>query len=481
MVKDGKLHAAGGYDPYSDEQRSIRLENQKQQMIGESKLKQSPSVLSNTIDNVKNKGVLGSMYEGAKDTANLVIDQTKNFANAYLQGGKEISGTVGKVLLGKDYSPDKTQDYVSRNIIEPLLGSASQQPNAVNATTSPVVSQPKTTAPGGVAKQTPSQDSPSWIDQAFPGQSDKAAPSTSVSEDPTQYKTQPGFIQTDNGIPYNVAKQADGTNTVNFTNPDGTGTGTLSGLSGKQAGRFRDGKGAMYSGPGLPDVKPAQIGAQQMQQPYLGENNSGVDESNAYLDQMRDIAVNGGPDRGMSLTEMIAAKHRQRAAQGVLSNITQDNQNKRQNSLENAKLGVDTLLAKQRMDQARTQQEYEAAQQDFMNSLEVGKIGYQMKRDEKGDQAASDRAAQENAIATRKLGIEESQLNQPKPITTNTYGPDGLVNGQNVGVVQYDKDGNPVYKPLSNNPNQSTPKIKYDSKGNRWIQDENGKAVPYYG
>jgi len=212
--------------------------------------------------------------------------------------------------------------------------------------------------------------------------------------------------------------------------------------------------GASFFGESLPVSSSSgspQIGAQQMQQPYLGENNSGVDESNAYLDQMRDIAVNGGPDRFMSLSEMIAAKHRRRGAQDVLNNITQDNQNKRQNSLENAKLGVDTLLAKQRMDQAKTEQEYQAAQQDFMNSLEVGKIGYQMKRDEKGDQAASAKAAQENAIATRKLGIEESQLNQPKPITTNTYGPDGLVNGQNVGVVQYDKDGNPVYKDLGKN------------------------------
>lgn len=396
----------------------------------------------NAAYNALPKSIPGNILNAARTYA--LTGDTEN-AKRQLFGAKSDVATPVVKLAGNVLG-------YNDSLVGKALGEGG--PDITNTAASPAINTPKTTAPiGSMAKPTPGQYSPYLMDQMFPGQNDKVAPSSSSSEDTPQYKTQPGFIQTDNGIPYNVAKQSDGTNTINFTNPDGTGTGTLSGLSGKQAGRFHDGKGAAYSGPGLPDVRPSQIGAQQMQQPYLGENNSGVDESNAYLDQMRDIAVNGGPDRFMSLSEMIAAKHRQRAAQDVLSNISQDNQNKRQNSLENAKLGVDTLLAKQRMDQAKTQQEYEAAQQDFMNSLEVGKIGYQMKRDEKGDQAASAKAAQENELAQAKLGIEKSQLNQPKPITTNTYDSGGLVNGQDVGVVQYSKDGVPKYSKIGGSGN----------------------------
>jgi len=388
----------------------------------------------NAAYNTLPKSIPGNILNAARTYA--LTGDTEN-AKRQLFGAKSDVATPLVKLAGNALG-------YNDSLVGKSLSTGSQ--DATNTTSNAAISQPKTTAPiGGMDKQATIQsNSVPQAKMPVPLSSEAGFIGPGEAQ---QSKTQPGFIQTDNGIPYNVAKQSDGTNTVNFTNPDGTGTGTLSGLSGKQAGRFRDGKGAAYSGTGLPDVKPAQIGAQQMQQPYLGENNSGVDESNAYLDQMRDIAVNGGPDRFMGLSEMIGAKHRQRAAQNVLNNITQDNQNKRQNSLENDKLGVDTLLAKQRMDQAKSQQEYEAAQQDFMNSLEVGKIGYQMKRDEKGDQAASAKAAQENEFTARKLGIEE----RPKPITTNTYGPDGLVNGQNVGVVQYDKDGNPVYKDLGRN------------------------------
>ena len=88
------------------------------------------------------------------------------------------------------------------------------------------------------------------------------------------------------------------------------------------------------------------------------------------------------------------------------------------------------------MDQAKTQQEYEAAQQDFMNSLEVGKIGYQMKRDEKGDQAASAKAAQENKLAQDRLIIDQSKL------ALDTKNADKTHYG-----VKIDENGNPISYP----------------------------------
>jgi hypothetical protein len=61
-----------------------------------------------------------------------------------------------------------------------------------------------------------------------------------------------------------------------------------------------------------------------------------------------------------------------------------------------------------------------------------------------GAQVESNKLAQDKEL-------KQMELRQPKPITTNTYSSEGTLTGQDVGVVQYDKEGNPVLKKLSQN------------------------------
>jgi hypothetical protein len=63
---------------------------------------ENPPTLQNTVTNIKKKGILGSVAQGAVDTANAAAIQSTNFGKAFLEGGKSVANTSGKILFGTD-------------------------------------------------------------------------------------------------------------------------------------------------------------------------------------------------------------------------------------------------------------------------------------------------------------------------------------------------------------------------------------------
>lgn len=60
----------------------------------------NPPTLSNTVSNLKQKGLLGSVAQGAIDTANAAAIQSTNFGKQFIEVGKSVGSTIGKVLFG---------------------------------------------------------------------------------------------------------------------------------------------------------------------------------------------------------------------------------------------------------------------------------------------------------------------------------------------------------------------------------------------
>lgn len=62
----------------------------------------NPPTLKNTVSNIKQKGLLGSIAQGAKDTYNTLATQSTNFGKQYIEGGKNV-------LFGIGSDPQRTQ------------------------------------------------------------------------------------------------------------------------------------------------------------------------------------------------------------------------------------------------------------------------------------------------------------------------------------------------------------------------------------
>lgn len=195
----------------------------------------------------------------------------------------------------------------------------------------------------------------------------------------------------DAGLPYNAVG-----NTVNFTNANGTGQGSISErmpVNGGLAARMNDGKGSFsvmkLESPYGPGGKPQEIAPQQVSyQPSQSEDYSGY-----ISDLMTRLDMNRPDGKFDSIGTLIGKKQANRQMQGQIDLLSNLQNQGNQNALNRDKLNADMSVAnaKQGLDQAQFNQGVK--QQDFNNTLGLADIRLKQKANEANAAKASEEMA----------------------------------------------------------------------------------------
>jgi len=114
------------------------------------------TTLRNTVQNIKDKGILGSFYEGAKRSVNELATQSTNFGKEYIAGGKSI-------LIG---SGDEAQRNRAADGTSSTNGSTPIDNTGTGANTPSSPVAPVTATSGGVRLAQTPQGQLSISDQA---------------------------------------------------------------------------------------------------------------------------------------------------------------------------------------------------------------------------------------------------------------------------------------------------------------------------
>lgn len=213
--------------------------------------------------------------------------------------------------------------------------------------------------------------------------------------------------------------------------------------------RYQENKGSF----GVADMSkvPHYEEPQQQQLPQQQTPQAPQPQAPDYSGQIAELmAQMPETSRFDSVGTLIAKKQQRKAIESKLAALTGMQESGNRLASENARLGVSQNQFNQSRQDAQAREARDANQQQWTNAKEANAVDYLHERNLKADQAATAKAQADAELENRKLG-------QPKPITTNTYDDNGAVNGQQVGVVQYDEQGTPSYKSLGGQQKTAAP------------------------
>jgi hypothetical protein len=225
------------------------------------------------------------------------------------------------------------------------------------------------------------------------------------SVQPTQPKTQTPTLGESNidmnaipsrvsdaGLPYNNVGS-----TVNFTNPDGTGRGTISErmpVNGGLAARMNDGKGSFsvmkLESPYGPGGRPQPVEQQQSYQPSQSEDYSGY-----ISDLMTRLDMNQPDGKFDSVGTLIGKKQKNRQIQSQIDLLNGIQNTGNQAAIARDRMGLDQNQFNQGMGLNRQKLALDQQQQQFDNKLGLANIGIN-----------SQKAQADLAMANEKLMID---------------------------------------------------------------------------